>query len=289
MTQTWPSHPPSALEYFAALVGEDEGFALIEAAVSLGLDLDPSLDTQTVLGELDALGARLGRRLPSDAAPLHRLRVLNRFFFHELGFGLNVNDYEHPDNSYLHRVLATRRGIPITLALLYAEMAGHIGLRVQGVSFPGHFLVKLRMPAGEVILDPANGHSLSREELEQRLEPYRLQQGLVGDFDVPLGLYLQAAQPRDVMARMLGNLKKIHRDAGDLLRWLSVQHRLVLLLPEAWEERRDRALLLADLGRTDAAVQDLQVYLAHRPDAADAAMLRARLAEWRDSPRPLLH
>lgn len=280
---------PSPLDYFASLVADDDNFAVLEAAVALGQDADPSLDTQAVLNEIDSLGARLQRRLPADASPMHRLRTLNRFFFRELAFAGNVNDYCDAGNSYLHKVLASRRGIPISLALLYIELAGHAGLTARGVSFPGHFLVKLRLPAGEAVMDPFNGRSLSREELEERLEPLRRQQGLVGDFEVPLGLFLQSAAPRDIIARMLRNLKSIHQQAESWVDLLAVNNRLVCLLPDAWDERRDRGLTLAEMGQSDAAADDLGTYLAHAPDAADAEPVRHMLAELRNSPRPQLH
>jgi regulator of sirC expression with transglutaminase-like and TPR domain len=142
---------------------------------------------------------------------------------------------------------------------------------------------------GEVVIDPFTGHSLSREELDERLQPYRRQQGLEGDFEVPLGLFLQAAPARDVVARMLRNLKEIHRSAQDWPRLLAVQQRLVILLPESWEERRDRALAFAELGQYGMAADDLDAYLSHRPRAADAATLRERLDELRQAGRPRLH
>ncbi|HSI46916.1 MAG TPA: tetratricopeptide repeat protein [Ideonella sp.] len=281
--------PQSALDYFSALVTRDDEFALLEAAILLGQDAHPALDVQAVLAEIDRLAEQLRRRLPGDAAPLHRLRVLNRYFFNELGFGANANHFYDPDNSYVHRVLATRRGIPISLALIFIELAGQIGLQARGISFPGHFLVKLRMPAGEVILDPINGRSLSREELEERLEPFVQQQGLIGDFETPLGLFLQAAAPRDMLARMLGNLKAIHRQSEDWVALLAVQQRMVCLLPEQWEERRDRGLAYAELGQASAALSDLVTYLQHCPAAPDAPALEARVEALRGSPRPLLH
>lgn len=279
----------SPLEYFASLVAEDDHFALLEAAVSLGQDIEPDLDTQAVLDQIEALGDKLKRRLPADASAMHRLRTLNRYFFRELGFAGNVNDYYDAGNSYMHQVLASRRGIPISLALVYIELAGHAGLVARGVSFPGHFLVKLRLPNGEAVMDPFNGRSLSREELEERLEPLRRKQGLVGDFEVPLGLFLQSAAPRDIIARMLRNLKSIHQQSEDFASLLAVQHRLICLLPDAWDERRDRGLTFAELGQPDAAAEDLTAYLDHVPDAADAEPMRQMLAELRDSPRPLLH
>jgi regulator of sirC expression with transglutaminase-like and TPR domain len=284
-----PTQAPSALAYFAALVAEDEGFALVEAAICVAQDEHPALDTQTVLGEIDRLAGRLKARLPLDAPPLYRLRALNQYFFGELGFAGNVNNYYDRRNSYLHEVLTTRRGIPITLALLFIELASQLGLVARGVSFPGHFLVKLRLPKGEVVIDPFNGRSLSREDLEERLLPYRARHGLGGDGETPLGLFLQAAPSRDILARLLYNLKEIHRSAEDWPRLLAVQQRLVLLLPQAAEERRDRGLTWAELGRPAEAADDLAAYLGARPDADDAAALRERLAELRRDGAPRLH
>jgi regulator of sirC expression with transglutaminase-like and TPR domain len=274
----WPLQPPTALEYFAALVADDVGPALLEAAVLVAQDDCPGLDSQAVLCEIDALGERLARRIPADAAPMQRLRQLNRYFFDELGFQGNVNDYYDPRNSYLHEVLATRRGIPITLALLYAELAAHVRLPACGVGFPGHFLVKLGLPRGEVVIDPFSGQSLSRDELEARLQPYRRRQALPGGVELPLALFLQASSPRDTLARLLYNLKEIHRSAHDWRRLLGVLDRLVLLLPERWEERRDRGLALLELGHPDSAAQDLSAYLAHRADAPDAQAVGRHLA-----------
>ena len=269
---------PSSLDYFATLVAEDEGFPLLEAAIAVGQDRDAALDPQAVMVALDRLGARLARRIPADAVPLQRLRWLNRYFFDELAFGGNVNDYYAADNSYLHCVLDSRRGIPITLALLYIEMAGHAGLKARGISFPGHFLVKLRLPRGEVVIDPFTGQSLSREDLEERLGPYRRQRGLLGEFEVPLGLFLQEATPREFLARLLRNLKEIHLSSEDWPALLQVQERLVRLMPQAWQEHRDRGLAYAELGMDDLALADLQTYLEHCAEAEDASALRERMA-----------
>jgi len=273
---------PTALEYFATLVADDASLSVLEAAVAVAQEDLPGLDPQAVLAEVDALAERLRRRLPADAAPVQKLRLLNRYFFQELGFAGNVNNYYDRRNSYLPEVLRTRRGIPITLALIFVELAQQIGLKASGVSFPGHFLVKLHLPGGEVVIDPFDGRSLSREALEERLLPYRQRRrGGDSEDDVPLGLYLQKAEPRAVVARLLRNLKEIHRGARDWQRLLAVLDRLVVLLPEDWEERRDRALVLAELGRLESAVADLVTYLQHRPDAHDAPGLRSLLEAWR--------
>ena len=293
MTDPLRFRPPTALEYFATLVADDSSLALTEAAVSIAQDEYPQLDTQTVLAEIDALAATLKRRIPADAPPVQKLRWLNHYFFHELAFAGNVNDYYTADNSYLHRVLATRRGIPITLAVIYIELAAQVGLEARGVSFPGHFLVKLRLQSalhqGEVVIDPFTGQSLSREDLDERLAPFRRRQGLLGDYEAPLGLFLQSATPREVLARMLRNLKEVHRSAEDWPRLLQVLDRLIVLLPQAWEERRDRALARAEVGDCASAVADLAAYLEHRPNADDHAALTERLRELRAAGRPRLH
>jgi regulator of sirC expression with transglutaminase-like and TPR domain len=272
---------PTPLAYFAALVADDEHFAQLEAAAAVAQAAEPDLDIQGVLAQVDTLAARLKQRIAADTAPLQRLRYLNRFFFQELGFAGNVNDYYDPGNSYLHRVLATRRGIPITLALIYIEIAQQIGLEARGVSFPGHFLIKLKMPQGEVVLDPFNGRSLSRDDLDERIAPYRRRHGLVGDAEVPLGLFLQTATARAVVARVLRNLKEIHRGAEDWGRLLPVLDRLVVLLPDDAQERRDRGLVRAEIGDLEGAVDDLAAYVGHSPHADDARAINDRLAELR--------
>lgn len=280
---------PTALQYFATLVADDTSLSALEAAVAVAQDEYPQLDVQGTLAGIDALAERLRQRVPADAAPLQRLQLLNHYFFVELGFAGNVNDYYDARNSYLPDVLRTRRGIPITLALLYVELAGQVGLAAAGISFPGHFLVKLHLPRGEVVMDPFTGRSLSREDLDERLQPYRRQRGLVGDFDAPLGLFLQAAAPRDVVARLLRNLKEIHRSAEDWPRLLPVLDRLVVLLPDAWEERRDRGLVCVELGRHGDACADLGCYLQHRPGAADAPALQRRLNDLQAGGPPRWH
>ena len=272
---------PTPLEYFAALVQSDAEFPLLEAAISLAQDEYPELDVQQVLGEVDQLLARLKRRVPADAVPLQKLRALNQFFFRDLSFRGNVNNYYDPDNSYVSVVLRTRRAIPITLAVLWLELAQGMGLAARGVGFPGHFMLKVNLPKGQVVIDPLDGQSLSREQLAERLEPFRRRSGLVDEFEVPLGLYLQATPARDIVARMLRNLKEIHRTQRDWPRLVSVLDRLVLLLPQAWGEYRDRGLAHAELGHAARAVEDLEIYLLNVEEGLDIDAIAARAAELR--------
>jgi len=280
---------PTPIEYFAALVAEDAGLNLLEAAASLAQDEYPDLDVQAVLSEVDALGLRLRQRLPADASAQSKLRSLCRYFYEELGFAGNVNNYYERDNSFIHRVLATRRGIPISLAVVFLELATQLGLRAQGLAFPGHFLVRISMGNGELILDPFTGQSLSRSRLDEMLQAFRGSTGLQGEVDLPVDLFLQPTPPRDILARMLRNLKEIHRAAQDWTRLLAVQQRLVILLPHSALERRDRGLVLESLGHWPAAAEDLEAYLAQEPKALDGPMLQERLARLRERGGPALH
>ena len=268
---------PTPLQYFATLVADDETLPLLEAAACLAQDEYPDGDVQQVLDSVDQLAQRLRRRLSPDADPLQRLRMLNQFFFKDLGFAGNVNHYHDPDNSYLHVVLRTRRGIPVSLAVLWLELAQGLRLKARGINFPGHFLVKVNLPAGQVVIDPFSGESLSREALSERLLPYQQSRGMVGEFDVPMGLYLQSATPRDILVRMLRNLKDLHRSQADASRLLAVQERLVILLPDHWPEWRDRGLAHAELGNTREAVADLERYCAETDDALDRDLIEQRI------------
>ncbi len=246
---------PSHLSYFGTLVQSDEHLPLLEAAVSLAQDEYPELDTQHTLGEVDHLLARLKRRMPADASTLHRLRVLNHLFFDELGFRGNVNNYYDPDNSFITQVLKTRQGIPISLAVLWLEVATGIGLNATGVNFPGHFLIKVQLNfpnEGQVIIDPFTGRSLSKEDLLEMLSGMpglpTHSSALMGgqpsnaeldssdqhpnfrhSADTILRHYLKSASEREILQRMLSNLLEIYRTQNDLVREQQVQKRVDIL------------------------------------------------------------
>lgn len=274
---------PSPLEYFASLVQSDENFPLLEAAASLAQDEEPTVDVQQVLDDVARLLQRVTARVPHDADDLTRLAILSQVFYKDMGFGVNANDYYAPDNSYLNEVLRTRRGLPISLAVIWLELAQGLGLHAQGVAFPGHFLVKVALQGGLVVLDPLTGESLGVDNLAERLGPYRSEEDKatgadLDDGETPMGLYLQACPPRDLLARMLRNLKEVFRSQADWPRMLNVLDRLVVLLPTIWSERRDRGLVLAELGRKREALQDLQMYLQAEPLAPDQDALRGRIS-----------
>lgn len=279
------------LDYFATLVSQpDDGedLPLTEAALAIGQDVDPRLDLVTAQSDIDRLAATLRARLPADAGQVHKLRLLNRYFFQELGFSGNANDFYDPANSYLSRVLERRRGIPITLAILLMEIGHQVGLPLRGVAFPGHFLVKLKVRAGDLYLDPMTGESLSRSQLEERLSEFldaaraastdeAVARPNGGAFEIALGQAIREASSREILARMLRNLKGIYHGRNDYDRLLDVQNRLVVLLPDHPEERRDRGLVYAQLECPRAALDDLTAYLDSAPDAPEADEIRRTL------------
>ncbi len=278
------------LDYFATLVSQpDDGedIPLTEAALAIGQDVDPRLDLAAVQSDIDRLAATLKARIPADVGQVHKLRLLNRYFFHELGFAGNANDYYDPANSYLSTVLARRRGSPISLAVLLMEVGQQIGLPLRGVAFPGHFLVKLKVRAGDLYLDPMTGESLSREQLEERLSEFleatrsaaeRSLPAIDGEaFEMALAQAIREATSREILTRMLRNLKGIYHGRNDYSQLLEVQNRLVVLLPEQHEERRDRGLVYAQLECPRAALEDLTAYLNDAPDAPEAGEIRRTL------------
>ena len=274
---------PTPLEYFASLVQSDTDFPLLEAAICLAQDDYPDLDVEQVLGHVDQLLARLKRRIAADAGPLQKLRVLNQFFFQDLNFAGNVNDYYDPDNSYVNVVLQSRRAIPISLAVIWMELAQGLGLAAKGVGFPGHFMLKVHLPEGQVVIDPLDGQSLSREQLSERLQNQGLPVALSDDMEIPLGLYLQMAPPRDIIARMLRNLKEIHAAQEDWPRLVSVLNRLVILLPDQWGLYRERGLALAETGHIERALLDLENYLQNTQVAQGHQAIALRVIELRKS------
>lgn len=270
----------SPLQYWESLVSEDEGLPLFEAAVAIAQDAYPLLDLADLMARVDAMALKLKERIALDAPALHRLRMLNHYFFDELHFHGNVNDYYDTDNCHLNRVIERRCGIPISLAAVYIELGQQIGLALEGVSFPGHFLVKLKMHDGSVFLDVFDGgKSLTRVELEERLEPYATAHGLAVEELLPR--FLGAASAREILARMLRNLKGIYTREADHAALLAVLHRLVVLLPDDPIERRDRGLCYAALECPRAAMDDLLAYLEASPQAPDRAVLAERIAALR--------
>jgi regulator of sirC expression with transglutaminase-like and TPR domain len=267
--------PSARWERLAAAEADD--VSLAEGALLIAAEEYDDLDVAEYLRRIDAMGTALRRRLREDISTSDALVALNRYVFEELGFSGNADDYYDPRNSYLNDVIERKLGIPITLSVLYIEIGRRIGLPLQAVSFPSHFLVTCALRNGTVVLDPyARGVSLGVDDLQERLRP--IAKGIELDAHM-LETLLAPAAPRDVFARMLRNLRAIHEGRKDNLKALAASSRILLLLPDAPDEYRHRAELYEKLECVRAALSDWQRYLGFKPQARDAEHAKARIAE----------
>jgi regulator of sirC expression with transglutaminase-like and TPR domain len=260
---------------FAAEVLRGEGeIDLGRTALLVGAEEEPGwCDVAGALELLEEFGAEARARVRGAAG--HEVDALNDYLFAELGFGGNSEEYYDPRNSLLHRVLERRKGIPITLSIIYMEVGRRAGLTIEGVGLPGHFIVRAHSAGATKLVDPFEGRTTDEEECRERLD------SLYGG-QVPLAdEHLRPAGTRAILARLLGNLKAIYVSAQLFRRALAAVERILLLAPHSLEERRDRGLLLAQLGRLHEAVVETQSYLNLAPEAEDAPAVREQLTKMR--------
>ena len=219
----------ATIDYWRALVRSDASLPLFEAALAIAQDAYPDLPMADLLARVDGFALTLRRRIDALRRPAARVAALGEHFAGQLGFRGNANDYHDPDNSYLNRVIERRLGIPISLSVLYIEIAEQAGLPASGIGFPGHFLVRHDLPDGALVVDVfAGARVLSQEELEYRLLPYAA--GDRGEASRLLPAQLAVAAPRTILARMLHNLRAIHAERGDAPRLAAVERRLAVLV-----------------------------------------------------------
>jgi regulator of sirC expression with transglutaminase-like and TPR domain len=259
--------------------GRDEDIDLAEAALLVAGHACPDIDIPRYLARIEELGAALNERIPGEASVSQRIAALNQYLFGDLGFAPNAEDYYDPRNSFLHDVLERRVGIPITLCILYMEVGRRAGLALQGVSFPGHFLVKCAVEDGTVVLDPySGGLSLGLVDLQRRLR--EVQGGEVSR--AIIASLLVAASRKDIILRMLRNLKAIYLREKDYGRALPIMDWIVATAPGQVPELRDRAMVYEALECFRPALADFERYLARCPDAEDAVEVRRKIVEMRN-------
>jgi regulator of sirC expression with transglutaminase-like and TPR domain len=273
----------AGLDRFSELVSRrDEKIELARACLQIAEDAYPGLDVDGYVGEIDRFAKRLRARLAHDAVVEERVIALNEFLFDDLGFSGNTDDYYDPRNSYLNEVLDRRTGIPITLAVLYMEIGRRIELPFEGVSFPGHFLVRLPLRGGTLVLDPfSGGLPQSESELRERLKRVipREATGGVPVAELPLDEFLEPASNRQIVARVLRNLKAVYREADKPERLLEVLNRMIIVAPDSAAELRDRGFVYQRLECWRPALKDLAQYLERAPDAGDADEVRAKMVD----------
>jgi regulator of sirC expression with transglutaminase-like and TPR domain len=253
---------------------DDEQVPLLGCALLIARDEYPDLDVAACLAQVEAHAASLRPVVDAlDDAPL-KMQVINRRLFEELGYAGNHDEYYDPRNSYLNMVLNRRLGNPISLAVIQMEVARRLGVPLDGISFPGHFLVRLPVGDGMLVMDPFNrGRPLGTEELRRRAKPH------FGD-EVPddaLFDILSPAPNRAILMRILRNLHALYAGNGDWARAVRCMDRVLSLLPDNADALRDRGTGYAEMGHVAGAARDLGAYLQRWPDADDADEVRGQL------------
>jgi regulator of sirC expression with transglutaminase-like and TPR domain len=266
---------PTTFEQLAAL--PEERIDVVMGAALIARDAYAGLDLERLDARFDELAAPLIARGAGSRSPAEQVQMVSSYLYEELGFRGNEQDYYDPKNSLLPDVLDRRLGIPITLALVYCEVARRAGIRARGVSFPGHFLVRVD-PAGRddspLAVDPFfGGRVLDEVGLQKLLERSSPAQKLV------LEEHLAPASPKTMLVRMLINLKWIYATRGDFARALLALDRIICLTPDSVPALRERGLLAVRLGAVEAARADLSRLLELVPQAPDASTIRKQLEE----------
>lgn len=256
--------------------GPDQDISLAEAALLIAGHGYPDLNVAAYLSRIEELAYMLRLRIDEDDSVPERISALNRFLFGDLGFAPNSEDYYDPRNNFLNEVLERRTGIPITLCVIYMELGRKIGLPLQGVSFPGHFLVKCAVPEGAVVLDPySGGISLSLADLQKRLREARggeVSRAVVAEL-------LVSASNKEIIVRLLRNLKAIYLREHNLDRALPIVNWIIATMPEQTPELRDRGMIYQELECSRAALADFVEYLKRSPSCEDADDIRRRIIE----------
>jgi regulator of sirC expression with transglutaminase-like and TPR domain len=271
MTSAFALPEWSALAYLA-----DDELPLLGSALLIAHDEYPDMDAGACDALVEAHVLSLRAELePIDSNPL-KMQAINHRLFDELGYAGNHAEYYDPRNSYMNEVLTRRLGNPISLAMVQMEVARRLGVPLDGVSFPGHFLVRLPVDDGVLVMDPFNrGRPLNADELRQRARPH------YGE-DVPdeaLMQILSPASPRTILVRMLKNLHALYTESGDWARAVRCTDRILRLVPDNAEALRDRGWGYSELGHQAGAHEDLGRYLQLYPETDDAEAVRNRIVE----------
>jgi regulator of sirC expression with transglutaminase-like and TPR domain len=260
------------LAAFRALAAQpDAELCLLDGVLLIGAALQPQMDAAGCREALEGMAAELRPSLADSGDLADQARTLADYLHDVRGFSGNAVEYYDPRNSFLNEVLERRTGIPITLALVYLEVGRRLGLPMAGVGFPGHFLVKLEGDP-DVVIDPFSGELLDEAELEQR---YRIAAGAGPTLPREA---LRAATSREILFRMLTNLKRIYLEQKILPEALICCDRAIALMPQVPQEYRDRALVYYGLQRSPEALADLQHFLDLAPEDPTAGPAR-ELAE----------
>ncbi|HSJ10992.1 MAG TPA: transglutaminase-like domain-containing protein [Longimicrobiales bacterium] len=258
--------------FIAAASRPEPALNLAEAALLVAAEEYTQLAPEPYLRRLDELAERVRDRLWNETAPVVVLQELSRVLFEEEGFRGNRMEYYDPRNSLLNDVLDRRMGIPITLCIVYLEVGWRLALPLHGVNFPGHFIVRYDGEAMQLLVDPFQAGAVRFEDEAQDL----LDQVYGGSVRMKPE-FLRLADRKDILFRLLANLKAVYLNRRDDVRALAAVERLLVLQPDNGDEERDRGMVLTRLGRPAEAAEALLHYLELVPDAPDAARVKLLL------------
>jgi regulator of sirC expression with transglutaminase-like and TPR domain len=280
--------PPDRLlrQRFLAEVSQvDEEINLALAAIMVAKEEYPQLPEERYLGRLDLLAEGTRDRLDDENADLVVLQELLNSLYNRHGFRGNRQAYYDPRNSFLNDVLDRGLGIPLTLGIVVLEVGWRLGLPLEGVSFPGHFLVRFKGEAIDLLIDPYDGGAVRFEDEAQELLD-RVYGGMVRVSDS----FLKVATKREMLVRLLMNMKSLYLNVGDHRRALAAVERVLLVRPITPQEIRDRGVILARLGRKQEALEQLEAYLNVAPEATDSQRILGMVEELKNgsgqAPRP---
>jgi len=273
-------------EAFFALVRaeiEDEGIDLLHAALTIARTQYPDLDIRNYVTRVEALASKVRSQLSPEASAIETINTLNHVMFREMGFRGNREDYYDPRNSFLNDVIERRLGIPITLSLLYMEVARRVGLPLVGVGMPGHFLLKAYDVEGrQILIDPFNnGSMLNAAECEQRMkEVYAGEVRYKPEYLLPVSR-------RQILTRMLNNLRHIYMTVRQFRKTLAIVDLVLAIYPRSPEDVKQRAMLRFSIGQLAGSLSDLEQYWKMNPEGSDvdevkqmAMSIRKTMATW---------
>lgn len=249
-----------------------------KAALYIAQEEFPSLDVERYLAQLDIWAVEVAKTIPSDSYPLKTIKHINQYIYEELGYRGNQEDYYDPRNSFLNEVIDRRTGIPITLAVIYLEIARRLDFPMLGIGMPGHFLIRPDFEDIGVFVDVFHqGEILFEQDCLELLRKMYQQPlpSLPPEFLAPV-------TSKQLLARMLTNLKVIYIQQNDLNRALGAVDRILLLFPDALRELRDRGIIQTELGDFSAAILDLESYLEQVPYGTDTAAIVRLLEQIRE-------
>ncbi len=258
------------------LVRSDSEMNLGRAALLVAKEEYPQLPVDLYLARLDQVAEEVKDRLANETAPLVVLNELVDTLFHRRGLAGNRKAYYDPRNSFLNDVLDRGLGVPLTLGIVLLETGWRLGLPLEGVNFPGHFLVRYHGDELSLLLDPFDGGKVRFEDQGQELLD-QVYGGVVRLQDT----FLRTASKREMVLRLLTNLKGLYAKSGDHARGLAAVERILMITPTAPAVSRARGVLLARLGRHEEAAVQLEAYLRVSPSATDAPRVEAMLRELR--------